>query len=413
MTSNSYSSYEKSIRDNRKNPALKTLFKRRRSITTESSDSESSSPSRSRSGTEEVTNNDQTMTYRKSPKEKANYTRGRKRFRRVAPNPVSGKRHEKSTSPSSKQTSYEEATSIKKETSRSRGRKVFRRQAPNPAGGKSNEKKVKEKLVSASQNRQPVLKNDVTREDVTKEIMEKYHVESKKGWKQRVEEWLGSQPDIAVSGNVKESEEEIVSKGNQEKREMKGQSSGKLVKKSKSYKTPKTPTSSGVQGRKRKHNSSSKNKTNQEKSAEEGKSQKGDEKKKRKKEGPNPSAAIDYYGMASGERTSGDSEQREKTKQERREMLQKKRKLMKVIMKSKSPGWSVLKAISLIEAKGKQATPKLIHYVIEKKFKRPFITRKNVEDLLKIMLQKNIINSEKVKETIAFSSKVKFLQQKF
>ena len=63
-------------------------------------------------------------------------------------------------------------------------------------------------------------KNDVTREDVTKEIMEKYHVESKKGWKQRVEEWLGSQPDIAVSGNVKESEEEIVSKGNQEKREM-------------------------------------------------------------------------------------------------------------------------------------------------------------------------------------------------
>ena len=64
-------------------------------------------------------------------------------------------------------------------------------------------------------------KNDVTREDVTKEIMEKYHVESKKGWKQRVEEWLGSQPDIqAPSGNMKESEEEIVSKGNQEKREM-------------------------------------------------------------------------------------------------------------------------------------------------------------------------------------------------
>ena len=47
--------------------------------------------------------------------------------------------------------------------------------------------------------RKQALKNDVTREDVTREIMENYRVEGKKTWFQRVKEWLASQPGISPS----------------------------------------------------------------------------------------------------------------------------------------------------------------------------------------------------------------------
>ena len=43
------------------------------------------------------------------------------------------------------------------------------------------------------------MKNDVTREDVTREIMENYRVEGKKTWFHRVKEWLASQPGVSPS----------------------------------------------------------------------------------------------------------------------------------------------------------------------------------------------------------------------
>ena len=68
----------------------------------------------------------------------------------------------------------------------------------------------------------------VTREDVTKEIMANYQVESKIGWKQRVEEWLGSQPNITQpcnsndkeNGNERQEAEEVASRSIQEKKQL-------------------------------------------------------------------------------------------------------------------------------------------------------------------------------------------------
>ena len=68
----------------------------------------------------------------------------------------------------------------------------------------------------------------VTREDVTQEIMANYQVESKIGWKQRVEEWLGSQPNVAPpcnsndkeNGNETQEAEEVTSRSIQEKKQL-------------------------------------------------------------------------------------------------------------------------------------------------------------------------------------------------
>merc|ERR1712183_57166 len=208
--------------------------------------------------TKKATTTNQVMSTQKSPKKKINHVRGRKRFRHVAPNPVSGKHHEESASSSSKQSSVEDVTNPRnKNVSHPRGRN--RRPVPKPAGGNPHEKKRKEKLVSASQNRQPVPEQVVTREDVTKEIMANYQVESKIGWKQRVEEWLGSQPNITPpcnsndkeNGNERQEAEEATSRSIQEKKQLKKQKLSKSRKEFQSYKKSKTPTSSGVQGKRK------------------------------------------------------------------------------------------------------------------------------------------------------------------
>merc|ERR1719466_354997 len=90
-----------------------------------------------------------------------------------------------------------------------RGRKMFKRLAPSSAGRKHHEmRRSKEKLAISIQNRQSVPVKEVTREDVTREIMEKYHVEAKKDWLQRVKEWLGSQPDVTLPCNATNKEKE-------------------------------------------------------------------------------------------------------------------------------------------------------------------------------------------------------------
>jgi len=414
MKSDSYSSYEKSIRDYRVNPMFKSRCKRRRSVITESSENASA---------KEATTTNQIIQNRKSPKKKINHVRGRKRFRHVAPNPVSGKHHEESASSSSKQSSVEEVTTTNprnKNVNHPRGRNRVRLPVPKPTSGNPHEKKRKQKLVSASQNRrQPVPIKDVTREDVTREIMQKYRLEPKKGWKQRVEEWLGTQTDKTSLSNATGKEhgkerQEAENLSDQVIKQLTKQKSDKLRKEKEiAFKIAKTPTSSGVQGKKRKHHPSPTNKMKREKTAV-GSNSKKEEKvqiKRRKKVGPDPSAAIGNYDVAAGEKTCGKCELEKKIMQQKFKILQEKQKLSEIIMKSKSPGWSVWQAISLIEAKNKQATFKLIHYVLTKKLNRNFVTKEKLEKLLKIMLEKNIIFSEKVKDTITFSSKVVIFDQ--
>merc|ERR1712096_145372 len=150
----------------------------------------------------------------------------------------------------------------------------------------------------------------VTREDVTKEIMANYQVESKIGWKQRVEEWLGSQPNVAPpcnsndkeNGNETQEAEEATSRSIQEKKQLKKQKLSKSRKEFQNYKKSKTPTSSGVQG-KRKFTSISRGKAKTEKPTADSESIKEEkvQKKRRKKEGPKPSAAFEKYAFASGE----------------------------------------------------------------------------------------------------------------
>merc|ERR1712096_255165 len=152
MKSDSYSSYEKSVRYHREKTVLKGRCKRRRSFTTETSESVSSSPSCSQSVTKKATTTNQVMLTRKSPKKKINHVRGRKRFRHVAPNPVSGKHHEESASSSSKQSSVEEVTTTNprnKNVNHPRGRNRVRLPVPKLTSGNPHEKKRKQKLVSA------------------------------------------------------------------------------------------------------------------------------------------------------------------------------------------------------------------------------------------------------------------------
>jgi len=313
MARDSYSSSENSMRDYQEKPVFKSRFKRRQSITTESSDS---SPS-----------------FKQPMSEKLS-----------------------TTSSSAKEMNH--------------GRKMFKRLAPSSAGRKHHEmRRSKEKLAISIQNRQPVPVKEVTREDVTREIMENYHVEAKKGWFQRVKEWLGSQPDVTPPCNATNKEEE------HERERTSAKVCHKML---------------------------------------EGKLQK----KRRRKEGESSSTAVNNYDMAAGEKPCKKSKLQENKKQQKRKLFQdtdkqraKKQKIHVLMPESKSPGWSVLKAINLIKFKGKQATPRLIHYVVTEKLNRPFITKKNVDELLKLMLEKNLINSEMVEGTTVFSTKVVCWQQ--
>jgi len=338
MARDSYSSSESSMRDYQEKPVFKSHCKRRQSITTESSDS----------------------------------------------------------SPSSKQpTSEKLSTTSEKEMNHVRGRKMFKRQTPNSAGIKHHEmRRSKEKLALSIQNRQPVPDKEVTREDVTREIMKKYHVEAKKGWLQRVKEWLGSQPDVTppckVPTRKKEDERERTSaKVRHNMLTTKKNTTSEENKKVDQYNEKFIKTTSGKV-----------------------------QKKRRRKEGENSSTAVNNYDMAAGEKPCKKSELREKKKQQKRKLWQdadklgvKKQKIHVLMPESKSPGWSVLKAINLIKFKGKQATPRLIHYVVTEKLNRPFITKKNVDELLKLMLEKNLINSEMVEGTTVFSTEIVCWQQ--
>ena len=58
--------------------------------------------------------------------------------------------------------------------------------------------------------------------------------------------------------------------------------------------------------------------------------------KRRKKVGPDPSAAIGNYDVAAGEKTCGKCELEKKIMQQKFKILQEKQKLSEIIMKSKS-----------------------------------------------------------------------------
>jgi len=306
-----------------------------------------------------------------------------------------------------------------------RGRKKVRSLAPKCAGRNEKGNVDQEKLVLASQSRKQALKNDVTREDVTREIMENYRVAGKKGWFQRVEEWLASQPGVSPSCYSSHVEQ-----GGQQREGTSANICHNIMTKNQRMDTnqkfkqrfvlEKYQKIIGVQGKgtKRKFSCSSKDERKKQgrskaKLEKGSKSSNEREKKRRKKEVPSSSKAARSYDMAAGENTCGRSGVQEKKKQQKRKLpddkdrQQVKRQKIHVVMpKSKSPGWAVLKAISLIEAKGKQATAKLIHYVVAEKLNRPFISKKNVDDLLKLMVEKNIVTCEEVKGTTVYSSRV-------
>jgi len=222
MARDSYSSSENSMRDYQEKPVFKSRCKRRQIITTESSDS----------------------------------------------------------SPSSKQpTSEKLSTSSGKEMNHVRGKKMFKRQTPNSAGRKHHEmRRSKEKLALSIQNRQPVPDKEVTREDVTREIMKKYHVEAKKGWLQRVKEWLGSQPDVTPPCNAT----------NKEKEHERERTSAKVRH---NMLTTKKNTTSEENKKVDQYNEKFIKTTS-------GKVQK----KRRRKEGENSSTAVNNYDMEAGEK---------------------------------------------------------------------------------------------------------------
>merc|ERR1712200_54123 len=135
-------------------------------------------------------------------------------------------------------------------------------------------------------------------------------------------------------------------------------------------------------------------------------------KKERKK--PRPSAAVESKENISQNRTCTRCkllhyESKLKKRKTSDRLYAKKHRSGKYISKTRRPessGWAVIKAVNLIEAKGKEATPKLIHYVVTKKLNKPELTKLNVYGILKWMLEKKILKTEKIEGKRVFKSRL-------
>jgi len=359
-----------------------------------------------------------------------------------------------STSSSSQQSSEQE-TSEKSSTIK------LRRIAPTPAGkhNQKGKKKKKEKFIKANNHRQPNIAEETAMQSVSQQIMEKYRVKPKQDCMKRCADWLNSQPDTPLcSGrNRRKREEKCLNRCcEKEKKQKKRKSKKKAEKWYEKVNTPtmsSVPTSTGEESsgsssgsvqeqvkdesrgdsgsttRKEKDNRRRKRRKDKDSSSSGGKfilmemyrkNMKDKMKKKRKKENkkgskkPKPSAAVKSKDKSSGSKTCTRCkllhyESKLKKRKPSDRLYERKHRSGKYISKTRrpvSPGWAVIKAVNLIEAKGKEVTPKLVYHVVTKKLDKPELTKLNVYGLLKWMLKKKILTTERVNGKRTFKNKL-------